>query len=135
MGHKGLRCSIKLIADHGNLLPGSGQIAQHFLYSCIRTRVIETVNKVIFTEILIGFGKQRIVGTARNSPFHQLLHPVSDKHSHLFDAPFGHTITPKRMVAAISKVSQRVKQRTVQIENIGLITHHRKKVFDNAIQR
>ena len=51
------------------------------------------------TKVFINLVKHLCGRIGRNSTFHQLLHPIAHKHSHLLVAAFGQTMLLERHIA------------------------------------
>ena len=116
-----LRCRIKLVAHHGNLLPPVLQFPQHLHHAPVRLRRVKIVHHVMLAEISIRLLKLLVLLAIRNGSYHQQLHAVAHKAAHLIQGSFGHSVLLQGVVAASRQVLQRGEQRTVKVEDVSIV--------------
>ena len=79
---------------------------------------------IILTESSEGCLEIGILLSARNRTLHQFPNPITYELSHIIDRMFWHSMRPQSKIDGGCQITQSIKQRTVQIKDIGMV-HHR----------
>ena len=94
-----LRGSVELVADHSYSLTIGLQGGEHLHDTRIRSRVVEIVVEVVLAENGVSLFESRISESAGHSTLHELLHSITNKHSHFLKRTGRHITAFKRIVA------------------------------------